>query len=515
MGVRCYGADPYVGYAANNGSVFSQTMAGFFSRSESAIQDNLTRADLASRARILDMSSPVARAAVSCLTQGVIGSGLRYSPLPDSKYFEHYNELTAELSERLSVASNLHLFDSTGRLTFGELQSALFRNFVLSGDAFLIRKKMYGKCSWRLVEERCCKTPEWLPKDETNPLISRTEEGRYVVDGVELSRNLRPIAYWFTFNPDACETPEKWERIPAYDRKGLPIVLHAAMLDRGDQYRGLPLLADLIETLWTTLCYAQAEVQGALIEASHAFFITSDALNPTLDPLAAISQAALDKPLIPEVDEDGKPKPDKKPDKEKDYQIDPLGFGGLNNEHLGGVIRDAHYISPGTSVRLKPGEKIEYPPSTRPNSYYGTFLETQAKLVGAATRIPYEVLMQHFESSYSASRAALGQFKQTCEMYKTRFVESVMKPIFTTFCVDALTDLGVSDEEIIDKARTLGAISVWANAERPIHIDETKELAFWLDAVKAGLITKNEAAQAMFGHDAVDQSPISDSEVAP
>ena len=73
--------------------------------------------------------------------------------------------------------------------------------------------------------------------------------------------------------------------------------------------------------------------------------------------------------------------------------------------------------------------------------------------------------------------------------------------------------LGVSDEENIDKARTLRAISVWSNAERPIHIDETKELAFWLDAVKAGLITKNEAAQAMFGHDAVDQSPISDSEV--
>ena len=53
-------------------------------------------------------------------------------------------------------------------------------------------------------------------------------------------------------------------------------------------------------------------------------------------------------------------------------------------------------------------------------------------------------------------------------------------------------------------------ISVWNNRERPIHIDETKELAFWLDAYKAGLITKNEVAQAMFGHDAVDQAPIDD-----
>lgn len=503
--MKAYGmGDPLVGYGANNGSIFSQAMAGFFARSESAIQDNLTRQELASRARILDMSSPVARAAVQCLTQGVIGSGLRYSPLPTSSYFENYSKLTDVLSERLDLMSNLHLLDSTGRLTFGELQSALFRNFILSGDAFLIRKKAGNQSSWRLLEERSCFTPPWMRIDPENPFIARTDDtGHIVVDGVELSRNLRPVAYWFTFTPDNCAAKDDWVRIPVYDRKGLPIVLHVAMIDRGDQYRGLPLLAPLIETLWSTLCYAQAETQGALIEAAHSFFITSDAINPTLDPLAAISQAALDKPLVPDAET--------KQDEDAQYTLDPLGFGGgLENSWFGGAIRRSQYVSPGTSVRLKPGEKIEYPPINRPNSYYGSFIEVQAKLVGAATRIPYEVLMQSFESSYSASRAALGQFKQTCEMYKTRFVESVMKPIFTTFCVGVLADLGVSDDDIIDKARTLGAISVWNNRERPIHIDETKELQFWLDAVKAGLITKNEAAQAMFGHDAVDQSTISE-----
>lgn len=498
--VRAYGiGNPYVGYGANNGSIFSQAMAGFFARSESAIQDNLSRQELASRARILDMSSPVARAAIQCLTQGVIGSGLRYSPLPTSQYFENYSELTDILSERLDLMSNLHLLDSAGRLTFGELQSALFRNFILSGDAFLIRKRTGKQSSWRLIEERTCFTPPWMNMDETGAL-ARTEDGHIVVDGIELSKSLRPIAYWFTFTPDKCETKDEWVRIPAFDRKGLPIVLHTAMIDRGDQYRGLPLLGPLIETLWTTLCYAQAETQGALIEAAHSFFITSDAINPTLDPLVAISQAALDKPLVPDAEQT----------KEEDaqYTLDPLGFGGLENSWFGGAIRRSQYVSPGTSVRLKPGEKIEYPPSNRPNSYYGAFIEVQAKLVGAATRIPYEVLLQSFESSYSASRAALGQFKQTCEAYKTRFVESVMKPIFTTFCVGALADMGVPDDEIQDKARTLGMISVWNNRERPIHIDETKELAFWLDAYKAGLITKNEVAQAMFGHDAVDQNPM-------
>ena len=317
--VNAYGmGNPYVGYGANNGSIFSQAMAGFFARSESAVQDNLSRQELASRARILDMSSPVARAAIQCLTQGVIGSGLKYSPLPTSQYFDDYASLTNALSERLDLMSNLHLFDSTGRLTFGELQSALFRNVILSGDAFLIRKRTGKQSSWRLIEERTCFTPDWMQRDETGAL-ARTEDGHIVVDGIELSKSLRPIAYWFTFTPDKCATKDEWVRIPAFDRKGLPIVLHSAMIDRGDQYRGISMLAPLIETLWTTLCYAQAETQGALIEAAHSFFITSDAMNSTLDPLAAISQAALDRPLVPDAET--------KQDEDAQYTLDPLGFG--------------------------------------------------------------------------------------------------------------------------------------------------------------------------------------------
>ena len=155
---RAYSAYPYDGWGANNGRIFSHAMAASFARSESAVQDTLSRHELASRARILDMSSPVARSAIQCLVQGVIGSGLKYSPLPTSQYFADYASLTNALSERLDLMSNLHLLDSTGRLTFGELQSALFRNFILSGDAFLLRKRTGKRCSLRLVEDLCCFT---------------------------------------------------------------------------------------------------------------------------------------------------------------------------------------------------------------------------------------------------------------------------------------------------------------------------------------------------------------------
>ena len=507
--VNAYGmGNPYVGYGANNGSIFSQAMAGFFARSESAVQDNLSRQELASRARILDMSSPVARAAVQCLMQGVIGSGLKYSPLPTSQYFDDYASLTNALSERLDLMSNLHLLDSTGRLTFGELQASLFRNFVLSGDCFLIRKKMMGgKFGWRLVEERTCFTPPWMKQDERSAGIAYTDEGRYVVDGVELSKSLRPLAYWMCYTPDFSADRDAWCRIPIIDRKGLPIVIHVGMIDRGDQFRGISMLAPLIESLYATMSFQEAECQSAIIQSAHSFVITSDAINTTLDPLAALSQAALDKPLVPEDDEMGK-------HKEHDIALDPLGYGSLNNSVFDGVLNRTDYVAPGSSIRLKPGEKIEAFPTTHPNSYYAQFLETQAQLIGSALRIPSEVLMQKFDSSYSASRAALGAFNRTCQAYRTRFIEAALKPLWTVFSYEALLDMGYTGDDIVDKARTLALESAWTLQEKPESLDPVKDLEFYRTAVKDGFITKDEACEQLFGHKAVNQDPISDDKQA-
>lgn len=491
-----YGDNPVVGFGSAGGSNFSQLLAGFFAQSESAIKDNLTRPKLASRSRVLTMSSPLAEAAISCLTQGVVGSGLRYSPLPTSRYFEHYEELTAQLSESWELASEFHLLDHNGRLTFGELQAACFRNGILSGDVFLIRRKTGKGFSWRLVEEFTCATPSWMTRGLSEASSVASYEGRYVVDGVELSRSLKPLAYWFCFQPSRSADRNAWERIPAFDRNGLPIVIQFAMIHRGDQYRGIPLLAPLIEVIFSTKAYAEAEVQGALIDACHTYAITSESLNPTLDPLVAITQQALDQPLVPDE------KKQKKNDNPRQIPItlDPLG---LHNTTTDGLLTKTTYVQPGQSFRLAPGEKIEHLSSNRPNSYYGTFLEVQAKLVGSACRIPYEVLLQSFESSYSASRAALGQFEQTCIQYRKRFVEAVMKPIFMSFCYRELESMGVSKDVLFEKSQMLAVESVWQSTSKPIHIDESKELAYWLDAVNAGLVTRDEAAQALFGHPAV------------
>jgi hypothetical protein len=43
-------------------------------------------------------------------------------------------------------------------------------------------------------------------------------------------------------------------------------------------------------------------------------------------------------------------------------------------------------------------------------------------------------------------------------------------------------------------------------------LDPTKELDYYLRALEAGLISRNEVAQRLFGHDAVEQATAGDSE---
>ena len=62
-----------------SGSLFSQSMAGFFHESKSAILDNALRQELVSKARVLATKVPLASAIINTLTRGVVGSGLHLS----------------------------------------------------------------------------------------------------------------------------------------------------------------------------------------------------------------------------------------------------------------------------------------------------------------------------------------------------------------------------------------------------------------------------------------------------
>ena len=467
-----------------NGSIYSQQMAGFFSRSKSAALDNKARAELVSRSRVLYLESPIARACIDVLLRECVGAGLRYAPAEKSSYFAEYGEITAFLSTRLMRASELHLIESTRRLTFAQVQALVFRTILLSGDCFLIRLQDGTFC---IKESDYCFTPPFL--SEINGVAEY--KGRKVIDGVELDKYSRPIAYWFCTNLWERKRVDMWTRIEANDRdSGMPLVLHCAYFERPSQYRGLPLLAPVIEDLWSLRAYLTSETQMAIMQANMSLVITTHT-NPTANPFAALSDIDLDAPLVPE----------KKDEKPQEFSIAPPP---MTSAMLNGAVTKTEFIQPGQSIHLAEGEDVKTIAPTAPHSGLETFIRCVVEQIGSAVGIPSQILTARIDSNYASCKAAFAQLQHTVRLYRSMFIEAFLKPYFQDFAYQNITDEGLESDRYTpeEAALLLAAESVWLPSTASTILEPQREIDFYARALELGLVSRDEVAQLLFGHNA-------------
>lgn len=473
----------------NNGSLYSQAMAGFFSRSKSATLDNMARKTLVSRSRILYLEAPVARACIDVLLRECVGSGLRYAPRKTSVYFDNYPAITEQLTLDLHKASDLHLLEATHRLTFNQLQSLIFRTILLSGDCFLIRLNNGDFC---VKESDYCYTPSFLTIESTG---QAKFNGRTVIDGVELNEYSQPIAYWFCNDLYAETVKESWIRIPAFDSEtGLPQVLHCAYFERPDQFRGLPLLAPVIEDLWSLRAYLTSETQMSILQCNQSWCITTNT-NPTVNPFVGLSRANLDAPIISTKD-------DPKPQGSDDFSIVPP----MTNSLFSGAARKTTFIQPGTSIHLAEGEDIKAIAPTAPHSGLETFIRVVVEQIGAAVGIPSQILMARIDSNYASCKAAFAELQHTVRLYRTMFTETFLKPFFQCFCYDDILNKGYESTSytLYEAALLIANESLWLPSQAQTILEPNREIEFYSKAIELGLVSKNEVAQMLFGHDAVE-----------
>lgn len=472
------------GYSELGGSLFSQGLSGFLANSLSANEDiTPSRRILVSRARVLDMSVPIARAAIDRIVSGVVGGGLLWDDPVSSEFFSddlaHYKEIVKDIQKKLKIWSLSHACDCQGILTFAQLQRIVCRNWLLSGDVFLIRVQKGDLSGWRVIEGDRCATPlEFTPKTVMSPKYINPENGRTVIDGVELDDFGEPTAYFFFRNYDYINN--EWERIPAKDDDGLPLVIHVYNAERPDQYRGVPLLSSVIETIYGTACYAQSELQAAILESCYSLFIESD-LQPSIDPFAPTDVEDLNKPLIP--DENYKLSPD---------NTSPLGIPG--------AVKRANLIGPGETRRLLPGENIKAIDPKRPNSGFENFMKTQNGMIAAAIGVPLQVLQSTYDgTTYASARAATVEAWRTFKVYRSIFIESFIKKIVEVFAYESLFNR--YDEPMPELAKIISLESSWTGPAA-VCLDPTKELQAYDQALQMGLVSVDEVAQGIYGHSA-------------
>lgn len=501
-----YGFPPInVGYGAQLGSA---ALSGLNSLSSTAMVDLLSRWLLVSHSRQLAISNPAASAAIDRYVGGVVGSGILYStPKEPSLIPPELEWVMSLVSSRFALASKECTLDRQGLLDFGQMQTLAIENMMLSGDIAFVRKP--DEYSWTAIESDRIISPYYMC-DKARPAyvdgifkLVNAENGNRIIDGVELDTDGRMVALWIL--KEALERPwaacaDQIERIPIEDPDtGLPLCLFVFMPKRPAQYRGVPLLSPVIEQLFLQSAYIQSEGNAAALQASLYGFITSQ--KPVTDETAPELKSRMDE-YIPVVDEDEDDDEEDDDDEDEDKPTPDFKVAYNGQEARENLYHPkAKPITSGRFMHLADGEDIRFLQSTHPNSNFGSYMDATTELIASAVGLPAEVLKLSFNSSYSASRAAIIQAGQKYAQVRTHFISRFVRPVFEVFAYETIKGT-VGNDAALYISKALGSEAIW-RAPRLAALDPKVELEAYKLAMDMGLVDADEVALAVYGHRAV------------
>jgi lambda family phage portal protein len=418
------------------------------------------------RARSRDQlrNAPVALGAVKTKVSHTIGTGLTYTPALDAEFLglddEQAEEWGDDVKRRFGVWAGSTDCDLARQLDFYGLQSLAYLTMLESGDAPVITPRVsrngVTRLALQLLEaDRVCN-------------VNRTANTATQVDGVEINDATgEAVALWIAkFHPGDNlhfnSAAQDWTRVAL---RGAQTGRRNALLIfkplRPGQVRGIPLIAPILEPLKQLGRWSEAELNAAVISGINATFI----------------------------------------------KMDPDAFDSLYDEDAKGAIVDkasnwSGEVESGKVINLLPGEDISSPAPGRPNPAFDPFWTAMVRQIGMALELPYEVLVMHFQSSYSAARAALLMAYKSFKSDRDLIAKMLCQPVFELWLADEVAEgrircPGFFQSEVVKAA---WCAAIWTG-DGPGSIDPAKEVDAAQKRVDLGISTKQAESIAYDGVD--------------
>lgn len=449
------------GYGSYGASYARKALSAWLTSARSADEDIVDNIEtLRARSRDLYMGSPLAAGAIKTVRTNVVGSGLMLNAQIDAEYLGMTEEAARDWERNVErewrLWAETAMCDVERRYTFYQLQALVLISALVSGDVFVTLPviKQAG-CLYdlrvSLIEaDRVC-NPQPMPHT------------RNILAGVEVGNYGEPIAYWIArrhpgaFLRNLTDSEQSWKRVPVYGAaSGRRNILHIMCdAERPAQRRGVPMLAPVIETLKQLSRYTEAELMAAVVSGMFTVFITSE--RPEMMPGQQFGQP---------IDED-----------ELSYE---LGNGAI--------------------VGLREGEKIETANPGRPNARFEHFVLAVCQQIGSALEIPHELLIKHFNASYSASRAALLEAWKMFRMRRDWVVCNFCQPVYEEWLSEAILKGRIDAPGFFDDPAIRAA---WCEAEwsgdAPGQLDPLKEANAAAVRVAEGFSTREREAAELTG----------------
>lgn len=129
-------------------------------------------------------------------------------------------------------------------------------------------------------------------------------------------------------------------------------------------------------------------------------------------------------------------------------------------------------------------------------------IKTFCQLIGSALGIPYEVLLKEFNSSYSASRAALLEAWEEFKMRRKWFVDDFCQPVYEVWLAEAVARGRIKAPGFFDDPMIRAA---WCCAQwiGPVQgqLDPLKEANAAVILTEHGFKTHEQVTREMGGGD--------------
>lgn len=362
-----------------------------------------------------------ARGLIRRLVTNEINTGLTPESCPDEDVIgvqeDSLNEWTESVENRFAIwGKSPELCDWKHKDTYGAIQRAARAEALISGDVLVVvRQSQRTKLPMvHLVSGNKVQTPLG---DQLN-----LRKGNIIRHGVELNSLGRVVAHWVRQDDGTSK------RIPSIGEKsGRRISWLVYGTDkRLDDVRGQPLLSLVLQSLKEIDRYRDSAQRKAVINSVLAMFIkkTEDKMG-TLP----VTGGAVRKDKGTVTDSDGGT---------RNYNI-ASQIPGLVMEELQTGEEPVGFHSQGTDVS------------------FGTFEEAIIQAVAWANEVPPEILRLAFSNNYSASQAAINEFKI--------YLNKVWSDWGETFCTPIYVEWLIS-EVLLQKIDAPGLLESWRNPQQ-------------------------------------------------
>lgn len=359
-----------------------------------------------------------ARGLIRRLVTNEINTGLAPEACPDEDIIgveeDSLNDWTESVENRFGIwAKGPELCDWKKKSTFGAIQRAARAEALISGDVLVVvRQSQQTKLPMvQLVSGDKVQTPLGG--------AGNLRKGHKIRHGVEIDSAGRVVAHWIKQDDGGSK------RIPAVGEKsGRKISWLVYGTDkRLDDLRGQPLLALVLQSLKEIDRYRDSAQRKAVINSVLAMFIKKGEDKMGTLP---VTGGAVRRDQAATTDSDGS---------KRTFNI-ANQIPGLVMEELQTGEEPVGFNSQGTDVN------------------FGTFEEAIIQAVAWANEIPPEILRLAFSNNYSASQAAINEFKI--------YLNKVWSDWGETFCTPIYIEWLLS-ETLLQKIAAPGLLQAWRN----------------------------------------------------